>query len=101
MKKITLSEIPVIPFPEPANYIDLALKVKANGEDAKIYISGRENSPFIEEGQFFGDDKVIIIWDAPNNKYGDSFITKYFVTESPGWLPVCRQPLLPAHWCTE
>jgi len=39
MKKVTLSEIPVITFPEPANYLDLALKLKANGKNAIIFIS--------------------------------------------------------------
>jgi hypothetical protein len=80
MKKVTLSEIPVIPFPEPANYIDLALKVKANGEDAIVFISGREHIPFN------GDDKVFIVWDTPNQKYGASFVTKYYDIKKPGIL---------------
>ena len=80
MKKVTLSEIPVIPFPEPANYIDLALKVRANGEDAIVFISGREHIPFN------GDDKVFIVWDTPNQKYGASFVTKYYDIKKPGIL---------------
>ena len=80
MKKVTLSEIPVIPFPEPANYIDLALKVRANGEDAIVFISGREHI------QFNGDDKVFIVWDTPNQKYGASFVTKYYDIKKPGIL---------------
>jgi hypothetical protein len=80
MKKVTLSDIPVIPFPEPANYIDLALKVKANGEDAIVFISGREHIPFN------GDDKIFIVWDTPNQKYGASFVTKYYDIKKPGIL---------------
>ena len=80
MKKVTLSEIPVIPFPEPANYIDLALKVRANGEDAIVFISGREHIPFN------GDDKIFIVWDTPNQKYGASFVTKYYDIKKPGIL---------------
>lgn len=80
MKKVTLSEIPVIPFPEPANYIDLALKVRANGEDAIVFISGREHIPFN------GDDKVFIVWDTPNQKHGASFVTKYYDIKKSGIL---------------
>jgi len=84
MKKVTLSEIPVIPFPEPANYLDLALKVKANGKNAIIFISGRENIKMGDYG--WGDDKIMIVWDSPNNKYGASFITKYFDMQKAGIL---------------
>lgn len=80
MNKVNISEIPIIPFPEPANYFELALRVKANGEDALIFISGREHIPFN------GDDKIFIVWDEPNKDFGKSFVTKYFDMKEPGIL---------------
>jgi len=80
MKKVKLSEIPVIQFPDSANYIDLTLKVKASGQDAIVFISGREHIPFN------GDDKIVIVWDTPHEKFGKSCMTKYFDMPEPGEL---------------
>ena len=79
MKKVKLSEIPVIPK-TVSNFIDLALKVKANGADAKIFIS----SP--GQTSFNGDEKIVILFDEPNQQFGDSFTTKYFDMPEPGVL---------------
>jgi len=80
MSKVLLSDIPVIPFPEPANYFELALKVKANGGDALVFILGREHIPFN------GDDKIVIVWDTPHEDFGKSLMTKYFDMHEPGVL---------------
>jgi len=80
MEKLSISDIPVISLSNQDNFLELALRVKANGEDAKIFISSREEIPF------GGDDKIVIIWDSPNLEFGESFTTKYYEISEPGVL---------------
>ena len=80
MEKVINSDIPVISITNQDNYLELALRIKANGEDAKIFISGRDDIPFA------GDDKIVIVWDKPNNEFGESFTTKYYNITEPGIL---------------
>ena len=35
---------------------------------------------------FNGDDEIVIIWEKPNQVYGESFTTKYFFMDEPGLL---------------
>ena len=79
MRKLTLSDIPKIPVSNQ-DYQVSALRIKANGEDALIFISTREDQPFS------GDEKVVIVWDKPNKEFGESFTTKYFDITEPGIL---------------
>jgi hypothetical protein len=80
MTLLTLENIPNIPIEIQENVLDLALRVKANGEPARIFVSKREHLGFS------GDDKIVIVWDSPNSDYGESFTTKYFQMETPGIL---------------
>jgi hypothetical protein len=80
MRKIIIDEIPQISVENQETFLNLALRVKANDELAKIFISKREHLGFS------GDDKIVIVWDSPNSDYGESFTTKYFQMETPGIL---------------
>lgn len=80
MGKVTISDIPVISVSTQDNFLELALRIKANGENAKIFISSRENIPLV------GDDKIVIVWEIPNKEFGESFTTKYFEISEPGVL---------------
>jgi hypothetical protein len=80
MEKLTISDIPVISARNQDNFLELALRIKANGEDAKIFISSKEEIPFS------GDDKIVIVWDSPNLEFGESFTTKYYEIREPGVL---------------
>lgn len=80
MKKVCLNDIPQISSDIQDNVQDLSLNILADGERAKIFISKRDQVPFS------GDDKIVIIWEHPNKKYGESFTTKYFSMNQPGLL---------------
>lgn len=80
MNYISLNMIPEITADNQESILDLALKVRANGEPARIFVSKREHLGFS------GDDKIVIVWDSPNSDYGESFTTKYFQMEKPGIL---------------
>jgi len=79
MKKVNLAEIPLIPIEVQENILDLALSVLVDGEKAKIFISQRDHVAFN------GDDKIVIVWEKPNEIHGEDFTTKYFMKE-PGIL---------------
>lgn len=85
MKKVSLTEIPHISTDIQDNVQNLSLNILADGERANIFISKRDEVPFS------GDDKIVIIWEHPNKKYGESFTTKYFSMNEPGLL----------HWGSE
>jgi hypothetical protein len=80
MKKVRLEDIPLIPIEVQENVLNRALSVLVDGERAKIFISQRDHIPFN------GDDKVVIVWEKPNNTYGETFTTKYFLVNEPGIL---------------
>lgn len=80
MEKLSISDIPIISIINQDNFLELALRIKANGEDAKIFISTREDV------DFNGDDKIVIVWDSPNVEFGESLSTKYYEISEPGVL---------------
>lgn len=80
MKKVSLNDIPLISTDSQDNILKVSLDILADGERAKIFISKREHVAFS------GDDKIVIIWEQPNKKYGESFTTKYFSINEPGLL---------------
>jgi len=79
MKKVSLEDIPLIPIEVQENVLDRALSVLVDGEKAKIFISQRDHVAFN------GDDKIVIVWEKPNEIHGEDFTTKYFMKE-PGIL---------------
>ena len=79
MTKVKLTDIPIISAKNQETFLDLALAIKANGEDAKIFISRWDEN-------FYDDEKIVIVWDKPNRELGKSFTTKYFLVEEPGIL---------------
>ena len=70
MKKPNLDQIPKISREDQDDILSKALDVLANGEQAKIFISIDPSG--------WSDEKIVIIWKVKNNKFGESFITKYF-----------------------
>ena len=79
MTKVKLSDIPVISAKNQETFLDLALAIKANGKDAKIFISRWDE-------QFYDDEKIVIVWNKRNREFGKSFTTKYFLIKEPGIL---------------
>ncbi|MFC5191893.1 hypothetical protein ACFPIK_08945 [Algoriphagus aquatilis] len=77
MKRITLEEIPVISIDNQEDFLSKALDIKADGKEAKIFIS--------DKGEW-SDEKIVIVWKEKNKKYGESFTTKYFTMDEPGVL---------------
>ena len=80
MKKVNIEDIPLIPIEVQENVLDRALSVLVDGEKAKIFISQRDRVAFN------GDDKIVIVWDKPNEIHGKDFTTKYFFMKEPSIL---------------
>ena len=80
MSRITFEQIPSISVEIQDAVLDLALPVMANGQPARVFLSKREHL------EFHGDDMIVIVWDLPNEEYGESFTTKYFMMKEPGVL---------------
>lgn len=80
MTRINLEQIPSISLEIQDGVLDKALRVKANGQPARVFLSKRDHL------QFRGDDAIVIVWDIPNGEYGESFNTKYFMMNEPGVL---------------
>jgi hypothetical protein len=80
MKKVNIEDIPLIPLEVQENVLDRALSVLVDGEKAKIFISQRDHVAFN------GDDKIVIVWDKPNEIHGKDFTTKYFFMKEPSIL---------------
>ena len=78
MKKPNLDQIPKISREDQDDILSKALDVLANGEQAKIFISIDPSG--------WSDEKIVIIWKVKNEKFGESFYTKYFGMGEPGIL---------------
>ena len=78
MKKLNFDQIPKIPREEQDENHSKALNVLANGKEAKIFISTNPSE--------WSDEKIVIIWNKKNKKFGESFYTKYFHMPEPGVL---------------
>lgn len=78
MRKLNFNQIPKISSEDQDDNHSKALNVLANGEQAKIFISTDPSE--------WSDEKIVIIWKVKNEKFGESFYTKYFGMGEPGIL---------------
>lgn len=79
MKEVKIEDIPILKgnyTPEKA--LDIALEGFADEYKARIYISKPED--------YYSEEKIVIIWDKPHPKYGESLTTKYYHMNEDGVL---------------
>lgn len=72
---VRIEDIPYVPADVDVGPDD-GLRVWVDARPARIFIRGRG----------FASDKIVIEFDQPNPRFGDTFATKYFDIDEPGHL---------------